>query len=136
MTEFDQDPQPRDSAEDEVTLRAESVSGRKLSPAAMKGFHRGRRPANAGQRYRIDLLTPGEVKALMNACGGGRFGARNRALIATLYRAGLRVSEALALQPGDLDIERGTLTVLNGKGGKRRIVGIDLDAVNVVCDWI
>src|SRR5947208_9035590 len=110
-----------------VTLRAESVSGRKLSPAAMKGFHRGRRPANAGKRYRIDLLTPGEVKALMDTCGGGRFGARNRALLAILYRAGLRVSEALALQPGDLDIQRGTLTVLNGKGGKRRIVGIDLD---------
>ena len=43
---------------------------------------------------------------------------RNRALIALMYRAGLRVSEALALQPKDVDLAAGTLRVLHGKGDR------------------
>lgn len=44
---------------------------------------------------------------------------RNRALIVVLYRGGLRLSEALALHPKDVDAKSGTVTVLRGKGDKR-----------------
>ncbi len=61
----------------------------------------------------------------MDACPDTPVGARTRALIALLYRSGLRISEALALRPKDLDAEAGTVRVLRGKGGKSRTVGMD-----------
>ena len=42
-----------------------------------------------------------------------------------LWRAGLRVHEALALTEHDLDARRGSLLVRHGKGGRRRDVGMD-----------
>jgi site-specific recombinase XerD len=42
-----------------------------------------------------------------------------------LWRAGLGVQEALALAEHDLDPRRGSLLVRNGKGGRRREVGMD-----------
>jgi integrase len=44
---------------------------------------------------------------------------RNRALFAVLFRSGLRISEALALFPKDLDPAGGSLRVLHGKGDPR-----------------
>ena len=52
-------------------------------------------------------------------------GQRLRALIVLLWRTGLRVGEALALQETDLDRTRGAIPVRRGKGGKRREVGMD-----------
>lgn len=51
--------------------------------------------------------------------------ARTRGLIVILWRAGLRISEALNLAEGDLDPDRGALLVRRGKGGKRRESGMD-----------
>ena len=42
-----------------------------------------------------------------------------------LWRAGLRVREALALAEHDLDHRRGSILVGSGKGGRRREVGMD-----------
>jgi site-specific recombinase XerD len=42
-----------------------------------------------------------------------------------MWRAGLRIQEALALTEGDLDQRRGALLVRRGKGGRRREVGMD-----------
>jgi site-specific recombinase XerD len=46
-------------------------------------------------------------------------------MIVVLWRAGLRVQEALALAEHDLDHRRGSLLIRNGKGGRRREVGMD-----------
>jgi site-specific recombinase XerD len=54
-----------------------------------------------------------------------RHGWRVRAMIVVLWRAGLRIQEALALAEHDLDSRRGSLLVRNGKGGRRREVGMD-----------
>ena len=48
-----------------------------------------------------------------------------RGLIVVLWRAGLRIQEALALSESDLDERRGSLLVRHGKGDKRREVGMD-----------
>lgn len=54
-------------------------------------------PANKGQKLPAEPLTPEEVKLLINACSKRAItGLRNRALIAALYRAGLRVSDDIA----------------------------------------
>jgi site-specific recombinase XerD len=61
----------------------------------------------------------------MRCAGAAPYGLRARALVVMLWRAGLRVSEALALAEGDLDRSTGGVLVRLGKGGKRRRVGMD-----------
>jgi integrase len=60
-----------------------------------------RKPA---RRFPAEPLTLADVEALRAACSRrAPTGFRNRALLAVLYRSGLRVSEALALYPKDID---------------------------------
>ena len=67
-------------------------------------------------------LEPDEVRRLLGACNRGTTGLRARALIVTLWRSGIRLGECLGLRPKDLDLERGTLRVLHGKGDLDRVV--------------
>ena len=68
-----------------------------------------RTPANKGRCYPAEVLTPEEVRALIKACSNrAPTGVRNRALLVVLYRAGVRISEALTgfiSMNGELDIE-------------------------------
>ena len=61
----------------------------------------------------------------MRAAGDGLDGGRLRGVIVVLWRAGLRISEALALNETELDPDRGALLVRRGKADKRREVGMD-----------
>ena len=84
-----------------------------------------------------EVLTKQEVIALMDACSRrAPTGVRNRALIALLWRCGLRISEALGLKPGDVDREHKTVRVRHGKGAKARTVGIDSGALDTLAAWI
>jgi site-specific recombinase XerD len=62
---------------------------------------------------------------VMREAADDRHGWRLRALIVVLWRGGLRVQEALTLGERDLDHRRGSLLVRNGKGGRRREIGMD-----------
>lgn len=85
----------------------------------------------------IEPLTPAEVDALIAAASRrAPTGIRNRALIAVLYFAGLRASEALALLPRDLDLDAGAVRVHSGKGGKARTVGLNLAAQAHLERWL
>jgi site-specific recombinase XerD len=101
------------------------AAGRRRSPATTPGFHAGRPPRNKGLRYPPDPPSVEEIIAVMRTAGDGAEGVRLRALIVILWRAGLRISEALALAETDLDPVRGAVLVRRGKGGKRREVGMD-----------
>ncbi len=61
----------------------------------------------------------------MRAAGDSVEGLRLRGVIVMLWRAGLRISEALSLNETDLDSDRGAVLVRHGKGDKRREVGMD-----------
>jgi site-specific recombinase XerD len=100
-------------------------AGRRRSPATMPGYHAGRPPRNKGMRYPADPPTVEEIVAVMRHTGEARHGWRPRAMIVVLWRGGLRIQEGLALAEHDLDPRRGSLLVRNGKGGKRREVGMD-----------
>ena len=100
-------------------------AGRRRSPATLPGYHAGRPPRNKGMRYPADPPTVEEIVAVMRLTGEHRHGWRLRAMIVVLWRGGLRIHEALALAERDLDPRRGSLLVRNGKGGKRREVGMD-----------
>jgi integrase len=76
-------------------------------------------------RYPADPPTVEEIIAVMRNAGDYRHGWRLRALIVVLWRGGLRIQEALALAEPDLDPRRGSLLVRNGKGGRRREIGMD-----------
>lgn len=66
------------------------------------------------------VLTVEEIDALLEATGGDSLlQVRNRTLIELLYSTGMRVSEVLALNVGDIGFDSRTITV-TGKGGRQR----------------
>jgi len=100
-------------------------AGRRRSPATTSSFHLGLPPRNKGRRYPPDPPTVEEIIAVMGAAGDDPEGRRLRGMIVMLWRAGLRISEALALNETDLDSNRGAVLIRHGKGDKRREVGMD-----------
>ncbi|MBV8991750.1 MAG: tyrosine-type recombinase/integrase [Solirubrobacterales bacterium] len=99
-----------------------------------------RRPPGEPARPRRrppEILTEQEAIALIRACSArASSGIRNRALIAVLWRCGLRIAEALALELRDLDLEASTIRVRHGKGDKSRTVGVDHQTAALLARWL
>jgi integrase len=95
------------------------IAGRPRPSATLPGYHQGRPPRNKGLRYPADPRTVEEIIAVMRVAGDDPDGVRLRGLIVVLWRAGLRISEALSSTERDLDAGREAILVRNGKGGKR-----------------
>lgn len=110
---------------------------RRRLPILQPDYWKGRPSPRRGRTFPPEVLTADEVGALMRHCGRpGRARARNAALIAVMWRSGLRVGEALALIPSDIEPSLGMLHVRRGKGRKPRRVGIDRGALAVVDGWL
>jgi integrase/recombinase XerC len=62
-------------------------------------------------------------------------GSRDRALAELLYGSGLRVSEAVGLDTGKVDLKRGEVRVL-GKGNKERIVPLGEPCIDALGVWL
>jgi site-specific recombinase XerD len=94
-------------------------------------------PAVRGERLpRGRALSRGELSSLFASCRGGTpADARDAALMAVLYAAGLRRAEVVTLDVGDYDPETGGLTV-RGKGDKERTAYIDNGAADAVGAWL
>jgi len=76
------------------------------------------------------VLSPGEVARLLKAVQN----LKHRTVALVLYGAGLRISEALALELGDIDSDRMVIVVRHGKGDQDRQVALSpvlLDALRV-----
>lgn len=79
-----------------------------------------------------DVLTIAEIEAMVESCDLSQpEGRRNRAIIETLYGCGLRVSELVGLRISDLYFSDGYILV-EGKGGKQRLVPISENAVREI----
>ncbi len=77
-------------------------------------------------------LTEPEVEALLAAPDTARpLGLRDRAMLELIYACGLRVSELVALQDGQVNLRLGVVQV-RGKGGRERIVPLGEEA----SDWL
>ena len=111
-------------------------AGRRRSAATMPGYHAGRPPRNKGMRYPADPPSVTEIVSVMRRAGGDPSGVRLRAMIVVLWRAGLRVQEAIDLSEHDLDARRGSVLVRRGKGGRRREVGLDDWAWQQLQPWL
>lgn len=83
-------------------------------------------------------LSTGEIRALFEACAAddSAAGARDAALLAVLYAAGLRRSEAAALQLEDYDPESGGLAIHTTKGNKERRVYLTDGSRDALADWV
>ena len=62
-------------------------------------------------------------------------GLRDRAILETIYSAGLRVSEVVGLDQGDLDLEAGILRI-RGKGRRERLSPIGSYACRALQRWL
>jgi len=62
-------------------------------------------------------------------------GCRDRAILETMYAAGLRVSEVVGLSRGDVDLDAGILRV-RGKGRRERLSPIGSYAVRALRRWL
>jgi integrase/recombinase XerD len=68
-------------------------------------------------------LTPEQVDTLLRSCDRSTLlGVRDFAMLLTLYSTGVRASELANLTTGDVDWNRGLITIRRGKGGKFRVV--------------
>jgi site-specific recombinase XerD len=112
------------------------LRGAGARPRHCPAFTLDDRRATKGLRYPADPPTVQEIVSVMREAGSGRHGARMRAFIVTLWRAGLRIQEALALSERDLDPQRGSVLVRSGKGGRRREVGLDTWGWEQVRPWL
>jgi integrase/recombinase XerD len=77
-------------------------------------------------------LSAGEAERLIEAAAGVTPRAlRDRALVELLYGAGVRVSEAMALEKGGVDLDERFVRVV-GKGDKERIVPLGREAAEAL----
>jgi site-specific recombinase XerD len=85
----------------------------------------------------VPTLTADELRALLSACKGKDFrDIRDTAIVRLMAEAGLRAGECVGLQVGDVDINRGLVTVRRGKGGKGRIVAIGPSTAVALGRWL
>jgi site-specific recombinase XerD len=80
-------------------------------------------------------LSREEAKALLAACSNTTAGIRDKAVFATLYRGGTRISATLAVRPSDIDWERRLVTIHVDKGGKGRTIALDSEAMDILRAW-
>jgi len=78
------------------------------------------------------VLSRDEVGRLLGAPRGvDPLALRDRALLELMYACGLRASEAVGLELGDLDLEEGILCA-RGKGSKERLVPVGREALSAI----
>jgi integrase/recombinase XerD len=128
-------------------LRAEGLAPTTIArrAAAIRSFFRhqvlvGGRPDNPAAE--LDLprrtrrlprtLSPGEAERLVEAARGTTPRAlRDHALVELLYGAGLRVSEAVGLERGGIDLDDRFVRTI-GKGDKERVIPIGRQAAEAL----
>lgn len=77
------------------------------------------------------ILSPQEVRQFLS-CVPQR---KARTVLTVCYAAGLRISEAIALRPTDIDSQRMTIRVAQGKGQKDRYVMLSEQLLAILRDW-
>ena len=80
-----------------------------------------------------DFLSIAEIETMLaHTAIYGELGVRDRAIMETFYSSGIRRMELVNLKLQDLDLERGTLVIFEGKWKKDRVVPIGDRA----CAWV
>ena len=130
-----------------AVLRAEGLSGATIARrvASLRSFFRhlvliGAADSNPAAELELPrrtrrlprALSPSEAERLMDAAAGTTpRSLRDRALVELMYGAGLRVSEAVGLDKGGVDLDRRLVRTV-GKGGKERVVPVGREATEAL----
>ncbi|HEU6446564.1 MAG TPA: tyrosine recombinase [Gaiellaceae bacterium] len=128
-------------------LRGQGLSGATIARrvASLRSFFRhlvliGAADANPAAELELPrrvrrlprALSPSEAERLVDAATGTTpRSLRDRALVELLYGAGLRVSEAVGLDKGGVDLDQRLVRTV-GKGGKERVVPVGREAVEAL----
>jgi integrase/recombinase XerC len=126
---------------------AKSTVARRL--AAVRSFGKflcrqgvlGSNPAEALRGPRRDkklphFLTVADVRKLLAApAAAGVFATRDRAILETLYSAGVRVGELVGMNLADLDLADGVV-VVRGKGKRERLALLGDAAKEAIAAWL
>jgi site-specific recombinase XerD len=88
-------------------------------------------------KLRGRALTKSEIEALRDSCSDYRaLDVRDAALIAILRGGGLRRAELVNLNLADYHPLKLRLDILQGKGGKNRMVYLPQEAISVINRWV
>jgi len=89
------------------------------------------------KKYLPRAITQEQVEKLLDAASEKDTprGLRDRAILELLYATGMRVSELVALNVGDVDVASASVRCF-GKGGKERVIPIYERAVQAVRDYV
>jgi site-specific recombinase XerD len=94
-------------------------------------------PPKRHQKRQVTFLTAPEASALIDAPDTARWeGRRDRAIVTLAIHAGLRVSELIALDCGDVVLGTGAHVRCQGKGRKQRTVPLTTPAQAVLTAWL
>ncbi len=77
------------------------------------------------------VLSENEVEKLLNTPNN----LKHRAILMTIYSAGLRLNECLELRKQDIDFDRKTITIKKGKGKKDRFTVLSNSLSNVLIQY-
>jgi integrase/recombinase XerD len=86
--------------------------------------------AQKGRRLPV-VLSPQEIQAIFCAVGN----LKHRAVLMTIYSAGLRLSEVVHLKVSDVDSQRMTIRVQQGKGQKDRYTLLGQRTLDILRDY-
>ena len=82
------------------------------------------------------VLEPEEAQSLLSIPNKRCItGIRNKAILALMLNLGLRVSEVVNLKPGDLNLTKRKLRIVNGKGGVDRDLIIPVYTAEILKEW-
>ncbi len=82
------------------------------------------------------FLATNEIGKLLSAPPANQpMGLRDRAILETTYSAGLRVSELVGINRGDIDFAQGLLRI-RGKGRRERLAPLGSYATNALQEWL
>jgi integrase/recombinase XerD len=92
------------------------------------------------EKYTPRAISPTEIDQLLaqaakSAAENKPEGLRDQAMLETLYSTGMRVSELVALNISDLDLER-RIARCTGKGDRQRQVPLRTSAINALRAWL
>ena len=94
-------------------------------------------PTKRYQRNVVSYLDLDEIKALLTAPDRTTWlGRRDHALLLTLIKTGLRVSELTGLRIADVSLGRGAFVRVIGKGRKERIATLTSETVAILRAWL
>ena len=90
-----------------------------------------------GKRSTVNHLSVEGIKLLLEQIPtNSKAGRRNLALLALLYDSGARVGELIGLTPASLNLNKPCHVALFGKGGKKRIVPLQVEQVDLLRSYM